>query len=38
MSSSMKYPGNIMLLFGIENMLAKDLEISLGNLKEILEK
>jgi len=38
MSSSMKYPGNIMLLFGIENMLAKDLEISLGNLKRTLEK
>jgi hypothetical protein len=38
MVSSMKYPMNIMLLFlNMENMLGKDLEISLGNLKRILE-
>jgi hypothetical protein len=39
MSSEMKYPLNIMLvLFGLENALGKDIEISLTNLKKILEK
>jgi hypothetical protein len=39
MSSEMKYPMNIMLvLFGLENALGKDLEISLNNLKNILEQ
>lgn len=39
MSSEMRYPMNIMLLlFGLENALGKDLEISLNNLKNILEK
>jgi hypothetical protein len=39
MSSAMSYPMNIMLLFmNIENMLAKDIDISLSNLKNILEK
>ncbi len=39
MNSSMKYPMNIMLvLFGLEKVLGKDLEISLNNLKNILEK
>jgi hypothetical protein len=39
MSSAMKYPMNIMLLvLNIEKMLAKDLEISLSNLKTILER
>jgi uncharacterized protein YndB with AHSA1/START domain len=38
-SSRMKYPMNIMLvLFNLEGMLAKDLEISLGNMKKILEE
>jgi hypothetical protein len=38
MSSEMKYPMNIMLvLFGLENALGKDIEISLNNLKNILE-
>lgn len=38
-SSSMKYPMNIMLaLFNMEGMLGKDLEISLKNLKVILDK
>ncbi|MDZ4710061.1 MAG: SRPBCC family protein [Saprospiraceae bacterium] len=38
MSSAMKYPMNIMLLFmNIEKMLGGDMEISLGNLKKILE-
>jgi hypothetical protein len=39
MSSSMKYPMNIMLLFmNMEKMLGKDLEISLLNMKNILEE
>jgi hypothetical protein len=39
MSSEMKYPMNIILvLFGLENALGKDLEISLNNLKNILEQ
>ncbi|MBP6090345.1 MAG: SRPBCC family protein [Crocinitomicaceae bacterium] len=38
MSSKMVYPMNIMLLFNIENILAKDLKESLNNLKVILEK
>lgn len=38
MSSAMKYPMNIALvLFGLENALGKDLDISLNNLKNILE-
>jgi len=38
MSSAMKYPMNIMLLFmNIEKMLGGDMEISLGNLKRNLE-
>ena len=35
--SEMKYPLNFMLLF-IENMLAKDMDESLNNLKTIIEK
>lgn len=39
MSSEMKYPMNIMLLFmSMDNLLGKDLEASLTNLKGILEK
>jgi len=39
MTSTMKYPMNIMLLFmNMENILGKDLELSLLNLKNILEK
>jgi len=39
MSSAMKYPMNIMLLFmNMENLLGKDLEISLSNLKANLER
>lgn len=39
MSSRMKYPMNIMLLFmNMDKLLGKDLELSLGNLKGILEK
>ncbi|SFE96477.1 Polyketide cyclase / dehydrase and lipid transport [Chitinophaga sp. CF118] len=37
MSSEMKYPMNIMCLF-TDNMLGKDLELSLANLKNILER
>ena len=38
-SSKMKYPLNIFLLVtSIEKQLGKDLELSLGNLKAILEK
>ncbi len=38
MTSAMKYPMNIMLLFlNMEKMLGNDLEISLNNLKRILE-
>ncbi|WP_217604322.1 SRPBCC family protein [Chitinophaga sp. GbtcB8] len=38
-SSSMKYPMNIMLLLmNLEGMLGKDLEISLMNLKTVLER
>ncbi len=38
-SSEMKYPMNIMLLFmNMEEMIGKDLEIGLNNLKNILEK
>lgn len=38
MSSAMKYPMNIMLLFmNIEKMLGGDMEISLANLKRNLE-
>lgn len=37
-SSEMKYPMNIMLLLNLEKMLEKDLDISLTNLKKILEK
>lgn len=36
-TSPMKYPMNIMISM-IENMLAKDMDISLSNLKNILEK
>jgi hypothetical protein len=36
-SSAMKYPMNIMVSM-IEKMLAKDMDISLSNLKTILEK
>lgn len=39
MESSMKYPMSIMLLFvNMNKLLGKDLEISLNNLKKILEK
>lgn len=38
MSSRMSYPMNIMLLMNIDKVLGKDLEISLDNLKKILEK
>jgi uncharacterized protein YndB with AHSA1/START domain len=39
MSSAMKYPMNVMLLFmDMDKLLGKDLETSLGNLKGILEK
>jgi len=39
MSSSMKYPMNIMLvLMSLEKMLGKDLEISMATLKNNLEK
>lgn len=39
MTSAMKYPMNIMLLIlNMENMLGKDLELSLSNLKTILER
>ena len=39
MTSTMKYPMNGMLLFmNMDKLLGKDLEISLGNLKGILEK
>jgi hypothetical protein len=38
-SSKMKYPSNVMLLFmNMEKLLGKDIEISLENLKAILEK
>lgn len=38
-SSAMKYPMNIMLLFmNIPEMLAKDLQTGLANLKNVLEK
>jgi len=38
-SSSMKYPMNIMLLLmNLEGMLGRDLEVSLSNLKNILEQ
>jgi len=38
-SSKLKYPANIFLLFmTIEKTLGKDLELSLANLKTILEK
>jgi len=38
-SSEMKYPMNIFLLFmNMEEMIGKDLEIGLNNLKNILEK
>ncbi len=36
-SSTMKYPMNVML-FMIEKMLANDMDVSLTNLKKILEK
>lgn len=38
MSSEMKYPMNLVLLFNIDQVLAKDLEISLANLKGKLEE
>lgn len=39
LSSGMAYPMNIMLLLlGLENMLKKDLETGLENLKQVLEK
>ena len=39
MTSTMKYPMNVMLLFiDMDKALGKDLEISLSNLKGILEK
>jgi len=39
MTSQMKYPMNIMLLFmNFDKLLGTDLEISLGNLKNILER
>jgi hypothetical protein len=38
MQSSMKYPFNLMFsLFGLQKVLTKDLDTSLGNLKRILE-
>jgi len=38
-TTKMAYPFNIMrLFFSVEDMLGKDMEISLGNLKTILEK
>ncbi|MEJ0101913.1 MAG: SRPBCC family protein [Bacteroidota bacterium] len=38
-AGKMKYPSNIMLLFmNMDKILGKDIEISLGNLKAILEK
>ncbi len=38
-SSSMKYPMNAMLLFmNMENMIGKDFQIGLENLKKVLEK
>ncbi len=37
--SKMKYPMNLLLLFmNMEDMIGKDLEVGLGNLKKILEK
>lgn len=39
MSSRMKYPMNVMLLFmNFDKILGADLEVSLGNLKTILER
>ena len=39
LTSEMKYPMNVMLLFmNIEKMLGKDLEVSLSNLKRVLEQ
>lgn len=39
MTSAMNYPMNIMMLFlNMEKMLGKDMETSLNNLKNILEK
>jgi hypothetical protein len=39
MNSAMNYPMNIILLFmNVDKMLGKDMEISLENLKKILEK
>lgn len=37
-SSGMKYPMNIMFLMNLEAMLAKDMQISLNNLKAVVEK
>jgi uncharacterized protein YndB with AHSA1/START domain len=38
-TSAMKYPMNIMLvLMGMEKLLGRDMETSLGNLKKILEE
>ena len=38
-AGTMKYPANLMLLFmDMNNMLGKDLEVGLGNLKLLLEK
>jgi hypothetical protein len=38
MSSKMKYPMNLMLLMNLEKMLGNDIQRSLMNLKNILEK
>ena len=39
MSSTMKYPMNIMLLFmNMDKVLGKDIQISLQTLKEMLER
>ena len=37
-SSTLKYPANIFLLMNVEKALARDVELSLSNLKTILEK
>lgn len=37
-NSQIKYPMNIMLLLGLEKMLGRDMELSLSNLKTVLEK
>jgi hypothetical protein len=37
MKSKLKYPMNLMILF-VEKMLSKDMDVSLENLKKVLEK